>query len=142
MITIRNADARDAAALAGLLDELGYGVPAEDVPARLQRFSTRGNGQVLVAEAQGLVVAFAAVEITFPIHQPGPVAHLSAFAVAQTARRQGIGHQLLSAVEAAARAAGCKRIVVTSAEPRADAHAFYQAAGWPYSGRRFGKRID
>ena len=142
MITIRPAETRDATALALLLEVLSYTVSPQDLPARLQRFRSQGNGDVLVAEQNGEVVAFAALEITYPIHHAEPVGHLSAFAVARSARRKGIGAQLLSAVESAARAAGCRRMVVTSAEGRADAHAFYQAAGWPQTGRRFVKQME
>jgi GNAT superfamily N-acetyltransferase len=96
---------------------------------------------VLVATIGGDAVAFAAYEITYPIHNEDPVAHLTAIAVAQSARRQGIGRRLLLAVESAARAAGCDHVVVTSAEQRSDAHAFYPSAGWQATGRRFGKNL-
>lgn len=141
MITIREASAEDSAALAGLLEELGYTVSAGDVPGRLARFCSQGNGTVLLALHDNIPVAFAAVEITFPIHHAEPVGHLSSFAVAATARRRGIGKLLLSAVEESARKAGCRRVVVTSAEQREDAHAFYPATGWALTGRRFGKYL-
>jgi GNAT superfamily N-acetyltransferase len=140
-VEVRDARPEDAAALAGLLDQLGYPVAAADLPARLDRFREQGNGHVLVALTDGQVVAFAAFEITYPIHNEDPVAHLTAIAVAQAARRQGIGRRLLLAVESAARAAGCDHVVVTSAEQRSDAHAFYPSAGWVATGRRFGKPL-
>lgn len=141
MITIRNATVEDRNALRILLGELGYSVETRDLPERLNRFCTKGNGQVLLACNESGPVAFAALEITFPIHHEYPVAHLSSFAVATSVRRQGIGSLLLAAVEKKARAAGCHCVVVTSAEHRNDAHAFYPAAGWLLTGRRFGKEI-
>jgi GNAT superfamily N-acetyltransferase len=140
-IEVRDASAADSTSLAGLLAQLGYPVPAPELPARLERLREQGNGQVLVAVVEGQVVAFAAFEISYPIHNEDPVAHLTAIAVAQAARRKGIGRRLLLAVESAARAAGCDHVVVTSAEQRSDAHAFYPSAGWPATGRRFGKRL-
>jgi GNAT superfamily N-acetyltransferase len=137
MITVRDARDDDAEALAALLAELGYPVAAGEVPARVARFQSRGNGRVLIAEVEGQIAAFAALELTFPIHHAAPVAHLSAFAVAARARRQGIGRALLAHVQDAAHAAGCLRLVVTSADHRADAHAFYLAAGWRAYGRKF-----
>lgn len=142
MITFRHATVDDKEALSELLGELGYPVNAESLPDRLERFRSRGNGQVIVAETNDRIVAFAALEITFPLHHAHPVAHLSSFAVSHASRRQGIGKLLLTAVEQTARAAGCERMVVTSAEQRDDAHAFYPAAGWTLTGRRFGKVVS
>jgi GNAT superfamily N-acetyltransferase len=141
ILDIRDATRADAEAVALLLTELGYPVPPAHFPERLARFTSVGNGRVLVAVVDGVVRAFAAVEITYPIHHPDPVAHLSSFAVGRPARRQGIGRQLLRAVEQTARDAGCRDVVVTSAEHRADAHAFYPSAGWKFSGRRFGRPL-
>src|SRR4051812_40587305 len=141
MIRIRDATDSDADALAALISDLGYPTEAIDIPRRLQRFCANGACRVLVAVAGNRVAAFAAIELTRPIHHDHPVAHLSAFAVATGARRNGIGRQLLEAVEESAREAGCQHAVVTSAEHRADAHAFYPAAGWLPTGRRFGKAL-
>ena len=141
-MTIRDATDEDSEVLAALLAELGYPVPAADIPGRLDRFRSKGNGRVLVAVIDGHVSAFAAMEITYPIHRDTPVLHLTAFAVSRTVRRRGIGGQLLRAVENAARSAGCRHVVVTSAEHRADAHAFYPSAGWLATGRRFGKTLE
>jgi GNAT superfamily N-acetyltransferase len=141
VIAFRDATDEDAEALAALLGELGYPVAASALPARLARFRYQSNGRVLLAVSGNDVIAFAAVEVTYPIHSPEPVAHLTAFAVASTARRQGVGQRLLVAVEDLARASGCHHVVVTSAEHREDAHAFYPSAGWLLTGRRFGKSL-
>lgn len=140
-MNIRTATAHDAEALAILLDVLGFPVSPKDVPARLQRYEAEGNGRVLVAEADGPVVGFAAMEISHPIHYAAPVCHLSAFAVLPDYQGRGIGRGLLERVESIARRHGCRHMVVTSAEHRQDAHAFYQAIGWRYTGRRLGKDI-
>ncbi len=142
MTGIRDAASTDSEALAALLRHLGYEAAAADLPARIDRFLTRGNGRVLVAERDGRVVGFAAFELAFPIHRAQPIVHLVALSVAPGARRKGVGRALLDAVEAAARASGCEAAVVTSAEHRADAHEFYPAAGWSYTGRRFGKILS
>jgi GNAT superfamily N-acetyltransferase len=141
VIDVRDATHADCDALAELLAQLGYPVPTAELPGRLDRFREQGNGHVLIAAVAGQVSAFAAFEITYPIHSEDPVAHLTAIAVAQAARRKGIGRRLLLSVESAARAAGCDHVVVTSAEQRSDAHAFYPSAGWMATGRRFGKDL-
>lgn len=137
----RTARAEDAPAIAALLTQLGYATEPAEVPGRLARFTAHGGGTVLVAEQDGVVAALAALELTHPIHHARPVAHLSAFIVAAEHRRRGLGRKLLNEVERAAVAAGCRRIVVTSAEPREDAHAFYLHAGWTYTGRRFAREL-
>jgi GNAT superfamily N-acetyltransferase len=140
-VRIRDSNDQDAAALERLFGELGYSVAAADLPARVARFRDRNGGRVLVVEDQGAVIAFAAVETRFPVQHATPLLYVSAFAVAASARRKGVGRRLLQAVEAHGRATGCSRAVLTSAERRADAHAFYAAAGWTYSGRRFNKDL-
>jgi len=140
--SFRSAEAADAPVIAALLTQLGYPTEPAEVPGRLARFTAHGGGLVLVAEVAGEVGALAALEFTHPIHHPHPVAHLSAFVVAAGQRRRGLGRTLLAEVERAAADAGCRRIVVTSAEPRAEAHAFYTANGWAYTGRRFMKELN
>ena len=142
VIEIRDALPSDTQELSKLLAQLGYPVDAAELPARIERFVSRGNGRVLVAVEGETIVGFAALELTFPIHHAHPVAHLSAFAISESSRRRGVGRILLSALESAARREGCQRVVVTSAERRADAHLFYPAAGYSYTGRRFGKELD
>jgi len=140
-VSTRDASPTDAPALAALLAHLGYPVDPADLPARMERFVGVGNGRVLVATLCGDIVGFAAIDLTYPIHHPVPVMHISAFAVAPAARRKGVGRALLAAIEAASRENGCRRMVVTSAEPCADAHQFYQAEGWKYTGRRFNRDV-
>jgi GNAT superfamily N-acetyltransferase len=140
-IIVRDAYLNDSGAIAALLAELGYPADASQVSLRIGLFTSQGNGRVLVAVSGGKVAGFIAVEITFPIHREAPVAHISALAVSKSAKRHGIGRQLLRSAEEAAKEKGCRHMVVTSAEHRADAHAFYESQGWFYTGRRFGKAL-
>lgn len=139
---IRKATGDDAPALARLLGELGYPTDADELVDRLERYETKGAGRVLAVVDGDQVVAFAAVELRYPIHHASPTGYVSSLAVSSTCRRRGVGGLLLSGVEAFARDAGCSRVVVTSAEHRADAHAFYPARGWRQTGRRFEKELD
>lgn len=138
---IRPALPEDGAALAALLAELGYATTPDEIPGRLRQFREAGRGEVLVAAGDGSLLGAIAVELTAPIHHPYPVGHISALVVAETARGRGIGRDLLTAAEGFARQRGCRSMVVTSAERRADAHAFYTALGWDYTGRRFGRGL-
>ena len=76
------------------------------------------------------------------LHAPGPIAYITALVSASAARRRGVGQLLVEAAKMWAAEQGCVRLSVTSAERRADAHAFYPACGLPYTGRRFSMEIS
>jgi len=70
-----------------------------------------------------------------------PVAYITALVTASAARRRGVGQLLVGSAKRWATEQGCVRLSVTSAERRADAHAFYVACGMPYTGRRFSTQL-
>jgi GNAT superfamily N-acetyltransferase len=76
------------------------------------------------------------------LHAGAQVAYITALVISTESRRQGIGRALVEALEHWAREHGCTRLSVTSAEHRADAHAFYPRCGMPYSGLRFTKNLE
>jgi N-acetylglutamate synthase-like GNAT family acetyltransferase len=136
-VNVRAATAGDAAAIAALLGQLGYPTAPGAVRARLARL----DAEPLVAEDAGAVVGLAAVQIMHVLEHDAPVARLTALVVRADARRRGVARALLDAVEARARAAGCERLHVTTAERRADAHEAYVALGFARTGLRFGKEL-
>jgi len=139
---LRVARRGDEEAIARLLGLLGYPASPDDVRDRILRLGKKGSARVVVATSDERVVGFAAVEILSTIHNSAPVCHVTALAVAPELRRRGIGRRLLEGIERLARHNGCRRVVVTSAERRTDAHSFYTANGWKYTGRRFGKQVE
>jgi GNAT superfamily N-acetyltransferase len=142
-VTIRAARLDDAASIARLLTGLGYPTEARQARARLERLQTEPATEVLVAESEpsGEVVGLAGVRAETLLEQDRPAARLLALVVAESYRRRGIARRLVEAAEAAGRALGCLRIVLTSADHRADAHAFYLAAGYEQTGHRFAKEL-
>ncbi len=68
----------------------------------------------------------------------GEAFDLAAIGVLPERRRAGIAGRLLAQCEAAARAAGARRIMLEVAEDNAAARAFYARAGFAASGRRAG----
>ena len=140
-LAIRDAEPRDDLALARLLIELGHTIPVAEIGPRRERFLAEAGARILVAELDGVVCAFAAITIMHPLQRDRPVAYVTALAVAPGVRRRGVGRALLAAVERASREAGCGHASLTSAEHRAGAHAFYPSAGWPLTGRRFGREL-
>lgn len=139
-VRIRPAAPADAPALARLLGELGYPTESGDVPTRLTRLVHEG-GTVLVADGDAGPIGLAALAAHATLHSSKPVAYITALVVSAETRGQGVGRALVAAAEAWARERGCGRLSVTSAERRADAHAFYPSCGMPYTGRRFAKAL-
>jgi GNAT superfamily N-acetyltransferase len=140
---VRAAVAADAAGVAALLTELGYPTTPAQAVVRLERLAAEPATRVLVAEAEpaGELAGLAGVRAENLLEQDERAARLIALVVAERFRRRGIANALVEAAEAEARALGCSRIVLTSADRREDAHAFYLAAGYEQNGRRFAKKL-
>jgi GNAT superfamily N-acetyltransferase len=140
MVTIRPAVASDAQALARLLAQLGYEASPATLPTRLEALGTGGIALVAVSD-DGRVVGAASGATHATLHADRPTGYITALVTDETFRRRGVGRELVAALERWARDNGCHRLSVTSAERRADAHAFYPSCGFPYSGRRFTKTL-
>jgi GNAT superfamily N-acetyltransferase len=138
---IRDARPEDAPALARLVDQLGYPTSTEAVAARLRRLETSPADHVFVAEVDGDVVGAASVHFSLTLEYDEPAAKLSAIVVDERHRRRGIGEALARAVEEEAIREGCCLVFLTTAERRADAHAFYRRLGYEETGRRFAKTL-
>jgi GNAT superfamily N-acetyltransferase len=139
---IRSATGDDAEVMAGLLAELGYPTSASALPKRMRAVESEGGAVFLAVNSDGAVLGLMSVASHSTIHADTPVAYITALVTSAAARGQGVGRAMVSAAEQWARAKGCVRLSVTSAEHRADAHAFYPRCGMPYSGRRFTKTLS
>lgn len=134
-LTVREATAADAAAVAELLDQLGYPMSVEEARRRLDRDGDR----VLLAESTGDVVGLLALAVQLPIARARPLARITAMVVRDSKRRHGVGRSLMERAEELARAAGCEGIELTSGirPERDDAHRFYESLGYERSAYRF-----
>ena len=141
-IVVRAARPEDATELARLSTQLGYPADAGVIPARLARLASAGNAQAFVAVAGDNVVGMATIHLRYTINHESPIAQLTLLVVDETNRTRGVGRRLVSAVEEFAKAHGAKRINVTTALHRSDAHAFYEAIGYTQTGRRYGRDFD
>ena len=139
-VVIRPARARDAQAIARLLTELGYPTPSDEVPSRLAGYESPDYA-VLLAEAHGETVALIGLHLLSSLHVAKPACYITGLIVSEHAQRHGIGKRLLAEAESWARAHGCNRVTVTSANHREGAHAFYENSGFPETGRRFVKAL-
>jgi ribosomal protein S18 acetylase RimI-like enzyme len=134
---IREGDEGDAAAVAALWTEAyaDAGPEGRQEPYALQEyFAVAASAHVTVAvDDHGAVVAVAAL---FPPGAPGRSvagpgeAELARLAVADRARRRGIGRGLVLGATVRARALGAERVALWSRPYQTAAHALYGALGW------------
>ena len=127
--------------MASLLAELEYPTSSAALPERLRSIEAEGSAVFLADGPDGAALGLMSVASHATIHADAPVAYITALVTSAAARGRGIGRAMVAVAEQWARDKGCVRISVTSAEHRADAHAFYPRCGMPYSGRRFSKTL-
>jgi GNAT superfamily N-acetyltransferase len=87
----------------------------------------------------GEVVGLASLHVAPSLEYDAPAAKLAALVVDDRHRRSAVGRALVATVEERARERGCVFLFLTTAERRADAHAFYERLGFEQTGRRYVK---
>jgi GNAT superfamily N-acetyltransferase len=140
-LTIRDAAAADAEAIAALLTQLGYPSEPEAVESRLERLRVVGD-RVVVAELEAVVVGLAHLQVTPAIERDRPAAKLGALIVDEGQRGRGVGRALVEAMDEEARLRGCELLYLTTSERRDDAHVFYERLGLERTGRRYGRALS
>jgi GNAT superfamily N-acetyltransferase len=140
-IRLRDAVASDADAIAALLTELGHPVASAEIPSRLATVRDDHGAALVAVDNADRPLGLISLSRHVALHAPGSIAYITALVTASAARRRGVGQLLVEAAKTWAAEQGCVRLSVTSAERRADAHAFYPACGLPYTGRRFSMAI-
>ena len=140
-IKIRQAIKGDAAAIAQILHEMGWfsnlaSESSAQTVARIERFLPDGpaaaHHSVYVAESDEVeVVGYTAVHWLPYFFMTGPEGHVSELFVSAASRGQGIGGQLLAAVQAEAQARGCARLSLLNGRHRESfQRQFYEKMGW------------
>ena len=129
----------DAAAIALLATQLGYASDAVQVTARLALLKDHPDIRALVAEQDGRVVGLMGLMVFPAFHRDGLHGYVTAMVVDETARGGGIGAALLKAGEAWFAERGVKRVNLTTALHREDAHLFYEKNGYTFTGKRYTK---
>ncbi len=135
--TIRPALPQDAAGIAALYRQL-VGNPAVSVlPPRIAELSTQAHTRLLVCEHGGEVVGTALVCLCADVmFGTQPFAVVENIAVSAEVRSQGLGSMLLGHIETLCLQADCSKIMLLSAIQRADAHRFFERAGFIGSSKR------
>jgi GNAT superfamily N-acetyltransferase len=140
-LTVRDATLADADRLAALITELGYPTTPDQMAARLTRILADSDYATFVA-CDGATIAGAIGTRTGPLYEfDEPYGQIMVLVVADGHRRTGTGALLLGAAEAHFARQGVRFSVVTSANRRADAHAFYEKHGYTFDGRRYKRAL-
>lgn len=143
--TIRLATLEDAPAIAALSRaEIEHGLPWTWREPRVRHAIADPSVNVIAIGPPGAVAAFGLM------YYADDDAHLLLFAVHRSQQRQGVGSAMLHWLEAAARAAGARRIRVEARMDNAAARSFYNEHGYHegaivpgmYSGRLDGVRLE
>jgi len=140
-MTIRDAKASDAAAIAGLLTELGYPNDSDFATRKLQLFTDRDSSHVIVAEVDGAVAGFICFDAQPLFHQEGLIGTIMALSIGEKYRGHGVGRALVARVEEIGQHAGCVKIAVASGIHRLDAHRFYLGLGYEEITKRLVKQL-
>ena len=141
--TIRVATPSDAAAIARLTAELGYPLDEGAAAQRIAELGAMEREQLLVAEADGAVVAWIHGAMRVSVTAP-PTVEIVGLVVEQERRGEGIGSHLVRAIEAWAMERGAERLRVRSQVKRVESHAFYLRRGYEETKRQacFEKRLS
>lgn len=138
---IRPAMLSDAPAITALLIQLGYAGTSVFLPEKLARMLLHPDEILLVAEAEGQVIAFISFHIIPQIALPGDFARISYFAVDASARSLGIGKTMEEYCTTLASERHCDRIEVHCHSRRTDAHRFYFRQGYAESPKYLIKKL-
>lgn len=133
-LSITRAGPAELDALSQLFDAYRqfYGQPSDLARARqwLRERLRFGESVVLVARRGVALIGFAQLYPMFSSVRTARTWILNDLYVDAGARRSGVGHALLEAAAAFARADGAAGIALETAQDNAAARALYRAAGW------------
>jgi ribosomal protein S18 acetylase RimI-like enzyme len=140
-ITVRDADASDAARLVELIIALGHSIEEADVSRNLETLAQNGV-LPLVATDGDQVIGMCGISAMVTVHRPAPVGRVSVMIVDEAYRGRGIGALLMAEAEKRLAERGCKIIEVTSNMRRDRAHHFYEQLGYERTSYRFMIKLD
>jgi ribosomal protein S18 acetylase RimI-like enzyme len=133
--SIRQATLQDLEDLVPLFDGYRqfYGRTSDVVSARefLRARISRGESLVLMArDSTGVALGFVQLYPSFSSVRVAPIFVLNDLFVLPSARRKGLGAQLLRAAADVARSAGAVRLKLSTAITNLPAQRLYEALGW------------
>lgn len=135
-VKIRDAAIGDAEALAGLAAQLGYPSSGAEIGARLGKYEGKAEERLLVAEVEGLVVAWTSIALADHFYTPLYV-EISGLVVDEKLRGHGIGALLIREVKKWAESKGVGIVRLRANVIRKDAHRFYEREGFRKAKEQF-----
>jgi ribosomal protein S18 acetylase RimI-like enzyme len=141
-LTIRSGEVNDAAALAGLMCELGYDTTKSEMQMRLERIATDGRYRTFVAVCDGKVCGMIGTLIFPSIEHNDLSGRIVALVVISTMRRRGIGRELIATAEKEFAQRGIGRVALNTRLAREEARKFYESLGYERNGWRFVKQLS
>ena len=128
-MTLRDADVSDAARIAELTAQLGYGVDTTVAAERLSRFLARTDQRFRVAELDGRTVGWIHTAIEEYL-ETGAFVVVAGLVVDRDCRGCGVGAALINEAESWARSRGLSIVRLHSSVGRTAAHRFYDRLGY------------
>ena len=128
-LTMRNATADDAEAIAALFTDEGYPAGPSDIVSRLARFASP-HSQVVVAEHEGTVLGFIAFHALPRFEHDDRIIRILALVVDAGARERGVGRALIGVAEAAGVELGAGFVEITAGHHRPEARHLYESLGY------------
>lgn len=132
LMLVRRACARDAVAVEALYRALVPGDENIQVdPSRLSALEADATNLLFVVEHEAGVCGSVFLTICLdPMYGFQPYGVVENVVVRADARGRGAGRALMGAVEGAARAARCTKLMLLSSATRSEAHVFFQRLGF------------
>jgi GNAT superfamily N-acetyltransferase len=142
-ISIRDGLPSDVAAIASLMNELGYPTSVKEMKTRFENIHQHADFRTLVADVKKNTVGMLGLCKGFSYEQNGIYVRVLALVVKSSLRGEGIGQELMKRGEQWALNLGANRIVLTcgNREERIKAHGFYEQLGFVKKSTGFVKII-
>jgi predicted N-acetyltransferase YhbS len=130
-LVLREAIAEDALAIEKLYGQLVGNPNVRVLPERITSVGQDPMTMLLVAELDCFVVGTVLVSLCSDVmFQNQPFAVVENIVVSSAHQNIGVGASLLREVERICQSAECSKIMLLSAAARADAHRFFESAGY------------
>jgi GNAT superfamily N-acetyltransferase len=127
-IVFRIAKLYDAESIVSLSGELGYQPTLEEIKNRIERFSSRDEQEIFVAEYNE-VVGWMHISLVEPLESK-PFAELRGIVVNEDYRCKRIGTKLIEKAESWAKSKGCNRIRIRVNIKRIETREYYKKIGF------------
>lgn len=141
LYVLRPANISDVDVLAGLVTELGYPTSPVEMLSRLQAIMDDEDYATFVALVGEQVVGFVGTRLGPVYETSGLQGQIMVLVVSMGYRRLGIGRALMQAAAENLEAKGASSMIVNTGNQRKGAHAFYEALGYEFTGRRYRKQM-